>query len=276
MAKCLIGLTLLLLLACSPAFAESSTPTPTPRPPAPTPVNVGWYGGLEYPDDAEDPGPYLWGYWDTPPDVVDGIGIEIYDKNGGGRPRKGGVTGTEVLWVWYEKDRLERAGCSIGKIQVILSADCLDRYRNPPSPYRPFPKGFIKAGMKYKIRVGFYAENHSPRTSWSGIHRVTIPKPSSGPTPTPKPAPRPTPTPDGSNESQVERLFKEHPALEQIWYRNNAGQSWTGYVRGNSNYEDLKSLQKGRPYYVVVNKTTTVKGHRLYCKSGECINFITW
>ncbi len=222
----------------------------------------------------------MWGTWNAPSAVVKEIGVEIYDKNGQERPRNNNVRGTEILWLRYEKQHLERFGCTVSDTGAVLTRDCLDKYRDPPGIYQPFPKGFIKAGMNYKIRVGFVADNHSPRSSWSATHRVKIPKPNA-PTPTPKPAPTPTPHPNPAptkqGETQVQKLFSTHSALDQIWYRDNQGQFWKGYVRSNKNQQTLTVLREGLPYFVVVNKNATIQGHRLYCPaSSDCIDMVTW
>ena len=106
-----------------------------------------------------------------------------------------------------------------------------------------------------------------------------------GPTATPRLTATPTATPDPTSTPRpaatqrpyvkVETLFRENPALSEVWYRLNDSQGWLAYIRGNPNRQNLVNMVKGEPYWIVVNRTTTVEGHRLYC-NGECINIVTW
>ena len=274
----IIGL-LLLTLACTTTYAANPTPTPDPRKPAKAPSNIHVFGGLDRPTDKSDPGPYINASWGTPPKDISGIGIEILDQNGNSRPGCPGVIGCEILWLPYEGPELRDAGCGASNSHVRLTDDCLDRYKGK-APFKPFPKNFLRPGFRYEVRVGFFFDprEYEPSRAWSSVHRTSIPRPVT-PTPTPRPTqtPSPTATPLPTNtpspsESEMDRLFRENPALEEVWFRDNPRQYWWGYVRGDKKHRDLVRMVRGRPYWVVVSEEATVKGHRLYC----CVNLIVW
>ena len=268
----LIGLVILatFLTACTIAAAAepTPTPTPTPKPPAPSPQNVTLSAGDE---------PYIQTTWGQPPEDVLELGFEIQDEHGNGRPMRDGVRGQELIWLFYEGQRLRDAGCTVTNTLLRLTENCLDRFDPPGGMMQPFPRGYLKHGLRYEVRVMFHMPQHEydPYQSWSSVQSVTIPnppRPTSTPSPTVTPRPTSTPrpastqspsAPEPGKSTDVPDLFRNNSILVAVWELNNRNKTWKGYDR-NQEPKNLRTLRPGRAYWFEVSQSGSVAGHSLY------------
>ena len=301
--KVLLAVLLILLTACTTSYAQTTgptpTPTPTPEPPAPSPSGIEFYGGLDKSD------PYLSGNWDTPPSEVEEVALEItqvspdgpvWNRRDGNRGRgwkwqKRNIEDrdTDKVWIFLETSQSnvreyqiwDDAGCDLSMSAFRITQDCKEWYdtlwdekcdRSGSCPnLRKLPD--LRPGSTFELRLfwcGSLGGNFTALSNrftngncnGSDYYRLTIPFP-------PKPTPTPTPEP---SETDMERMFQDNPALQEVWFRSNQAQRWYAYVRGDEDMRQLVWMVEGQPYWIVVSEETVVEGRRLFC----CVNVITW
>ena len=187
---------------------------------------------LDNPTDAQDPGPFLSILWYAPPRNVKSYGVEIYGAKG--VPLQPDDT-FNVLWLGGStEDRIEKAGCIAHRTSLMLTSNCVDRYKGIPqlggSFFAPFPSNFLRSGTRYEVRLVFlYAPDPtSTRRIWkySPVYSAMMPTPAL-PTATPRPVATPwvmptpvrlTPSPQGY-DSEIDDLRRKIKRLEDINFR---------------------------------------------------------
>lgn len=201
-------LILMLILGCTVEAQESD--------PRPQGVSV---------DSGNTPAPWVEISWETPPDSVRYVGVDI--KTIGGKAiRKARVTrngkhyGGEWVWPNYETYELHAAGCEASRSNLLLTEQCVRRFEIYRTVFTDLDPGFLQAGQTYEVQVIFEPRSSGTFT-YSRVLNTTIPSPA---TPTPArvratatavPWYTPTPAPFDDKDRRIRELEYRVSELER-------------------------------------------------------------
>ena len=160
---------LMLILGCTVEAQESD--------PRPQGVSV---------DSGNTPAPWVEISWETPPDSVRYVAVDIKGIDGTAiRPAKYSRPGYSSVpvkhigsdWVWpnYETYELQMAGCEASREHLRLTEQCLRRFEKFRTVFNNLNPGFLKAGQTYEVQVLYELKGKGGFPS-SQILSTTIPR----------------------------------------------------------------------------------------------------